>query len=248
MNDPDRCTILRVIEGLAADRALLVRTSTADRVADILRTHIIEGRFPPGTRLPEDEIGKQLGVSRNTLREAFRLLSHERLLAHELNRGMFVRESTAEDVVDLYRVRRIVECGAVGVITAPPPDLTRAAAAVTDGERALAEESWRALGTANLRFHQELVALAGSTRADELMSRVLAELRLVFHVMVDPRTFHEPYLVRNRAVLERVRAGDGAGAATELAAYLLDAEQQLVAAFTAQRRAPVDAPGGAGPR
>src|SRR5919197_3921789 len=97
------------LTGLADDRALLGRTSTAERVADILRGRIADGFFPPGTRLSEDSIGGALGVSRNTLREAFRLLTHERLLSHELNRGVFVRKLSVQDVVDLYRVRKIVE-------------------------------------------------------------------------------------------------------------------------------------------
>lgn len=98
---------------LADDRALLGRTSTAERVSDILRSRIAEGFFPPGTRLSEDSIGGALGVSRNTLREAFRLLTHERLLVHELNRGVFVRVLTVEDVEDIYRTRALVECAVV---------------------------------------------------------------------------------------------------------------------------------------
>jgi DNA-binding GntR family transcriptional regulator len=217
-----------VIEGLAADRVLLSRTSTAERVAGILRARIIEGYFPPGTRLAEDSIGSALGVSRNTLREAFRLLSHERLLTHELNRGMFVRTLTVEDVVDLYRVRRIVECGVIRTIAGPHPGLDAVAAAVSDGEDALRSHDWQNLGTANLRFHQALVALAGSPRADELMSGILAELRLVWHVMADPKRFHEPYLARNRQIQEQLQRGDGQGAADALDRYLHDAEDQLV--------------------
>ena len=231
-----------VDDGLAADRALLGRTSTAERVAAILRTRIIEGYFPPGTRLAEDGIGNALGVSRNTLRESFRLLSHERLLTHELNRGMFVRTLTVEDVVDLYRVRQLVECGVVRGVTGHVPGIVQVAAAVEDGEVALRERQWQALGTANLAFHQALVALAGSRRSDELMSGLLAELRLVFHVMADPRRFHEPYLTRNREILERIQAGDGPGAAEDLAVYLRDAEEQLVQAF-AERRAAGEATG-----
>jgi DNA-binding GntR family transcriptional regulator len=219
------------IEGLATDRALLSRTSTAERVAAILRTRIIEGYFPPGTRLAEDAIGNALGVSRNTLREAFRLLSHERLLTHELNRGMFVRTLTVEDVVDLYRVRRLVECGVIRTITGPHPGLAAVAAAVADGESALRDREWQALGTANIKFHQALVALAGSPRSDELMSGILAELRLVFHVMADPQRFHEPYLARNRQILQQLELGDGPGAADALDVYLHDAEDQLVRAF-----------------
>jgi DNA-binding GntR family transcriptional regulator len=223
------------VDGLAADRALLTRTSTAERVAAILRSRISDGFFPPGTRLAEDSIGNALGVSRNTLREAFRLLSHERLLVHELNRGMFVRTSTVEDVMDVYRVRRIVECGVVRALRDPVPSLADVAAAVEEGEAAVHREDWRALGTANLRFHQELVALAGSPRTDELMSGVLAELRLVFHVMADPRRFHEPYLARNREILDRLRAGDGPGAAEDLEAYLREAEAQIVKAYALRR-------------
>src|SRR6266545_2839367 len=176
---------------LESDRALLDRLSRADQVADILRTRVLQGYFPPGERLAEGAIGSALGVSRNTLREAFRLLTHEGLLVQELNRGVFVRVPTVDDVVDIYRVRKLVECQAV----------------------------------------------RGSTRIDALMQRLLAELRLVFHVMADPRRFHEPYLARNRELFELIRAGDGPGTERALGAYLDDAERQLVQAYTDGRRA-----------
>lgn len=217
--------------GLEADRALLGRTSTAERVADILRVRIAEGFFPPGARLTEDAIGAALRVSRNTLREAFRLLTHERLLVHELNRGMFVRMLTVADVVDLYQVRKLIETAVVGDAGASPRRLNEVAAAVHAGEQALAAGDWRALGTANITFHQALAALAGSPRIDELMRGLLAELRLVFHVMADSRRFYEPYLTRNREILTRLEAGDPSGAAQLLAKYLDDAEEQLVTAY-----------------
>lgn len=228
---PGRRSSQEVPPGLEADRALLGRTSTAERVADILRIRISEGYFPPGSRLTEKTIGDALGVSRNTLREAFRLLTHERLVEHELDRGMFVRVLSVGDVVDLFRVRKLVECAAVRGVGDSPRGLHALAAAVADGERALDSRDWQALGTANIRFHQALAALASSPRVDELMRGVLAELRLVFHVMADPRRLHEPYLARNREILNRLEAGDPTGAAGLLATYLDDAEQQLVAAY-----------------
>lgn len=196
------------LTGLADDRALLGRTSTAERVSDILRGRIAEGFFPPGTRLSEDSIGGALGVSRNTLREAFRLLTHERLLVHELNRGVFVRVLTVEDVEDIYRTRCLVECAVVRGLGEPPYGLDALAEVVEDGQRAAREGDWKAVGTANIHFHRELVALAGSARTDELMRSVFAELRLAFHVVDDPRRLHEPYLARNRQILQALQAGD----------------------------------------
>ncbi|MGW1513943.1 GntR family transcriptional regulator [Streptomyces sp. NPDC002394] len=217
--------------GLTDDRALLGRTSTAERVADILRTRIAEGYFPPGARLSEESIGGALGVSRNTLREAFRLLTHERLLVHELNRGVFVRVLAVGDVDDIYRTRRLVECAVVRGLGQPPFDVDGLAAAVAEGEAAARADDWTGVSTANIHFHRELVALAGSARTDELMRGVLAELRLAFHVVDDPRALHEPYLRRNREILDALRAGERASAERLLARYLDDSRTRVAAVY-----------------
>ncbi|WP_030946661.1 GntR family transcriptional regulator [Streptomyces sp. NRRL S-646] len=219
------------LTGLADDRALLGRTSTAERVSDILRGRIAEGFFPPGTRLSEDSIGGALGVSRNTLREAFRLLTHERLLVHELNRGVFVRVLTVEDVEDIYRTRRLVECAVVRGLGDPPYGLDALAEVVEDGQRAAREGDWKGVGTANIHFHRELVALAGSARTDELMRSVFAELRLAFHVVDDPKALHEPYLARNQQILQALEAGNRAEAEKLLAVYLEDSLERVVEVY-----------------
>ncbi|MDN0196321.1 GntR family transcriptional regulator [Streptomyces sp. S.PNR 29] len=219
------------LTSLADDRALLGRTSTAERVSDILRSRIAEGFFPPGTRLSEDSIGGALGVSRNTLREAFRLLTHERLLVHELNRGVFVRVLTVEDVEDIYRTRGLVECAVVRGLGEPPYDLQALAEAVADARRAAREGDWKAVGTANIHFHRELVALAGSERTDELMRSVFAELRLAFHVVDEPRSLHEPYMARNIEILGALQAGDRDTAEQLLAVYLADSLERVVEVY-----------------
>jgi len=219
------------LQGLAADRGLVTRKSTAERVAGVLRKRIAEGFFLPGGRLSEQDIGNALGVSRNTLREAFRLLTHERLLAHELNRGVFVRIPSVEDVVDIYRVRKIVECAAVRGVREKPPTFAKIAEKVDTGDAAANGGRWQDLGTANIWFHLELAALSGSERVDELMGRLTAELRLVFHIMAEPRRFHERYLPRNHEILDRLAVGDGLGAEQLLVKYLEDAEEQLVDAY-----------------
>ncbi|MGI5289136.1 GntR family transcriptional regulator [Nonomuraea polychroma] len=223
-----------VVADLSQDRPRLGRSSTAERVADILRDRISEGFFRPGQRLSEETISEGLGVSRNTLREAFRLLGHERLLDHKLNRGVFVRLPSVEDVLDLYRVRRVLEGAAV---RRPPSRKALAVVreAMRDAERAAAKDDWQGVGTANIRFHQALVSLNGSPRIDELMRQLLAELRLVFHVMENPRAFHEPFVDRNRTLLELIEAGKPDEAAAYLDDYLDHAEELLVHAYEPNR-------------
>ncbi|MEU3192502.1 GntR family transcriptional regulator [Streptomyces sp. NPDC006992] len=219
------------LSALAADRGLLGRTSTAERVAAILRERIAQGAFPPGIRLSEERICTALGVSRNTLREAFRLLTHERLLVHRLNRGTFVRVLSDTDIEDIYRVRHLIECAAVRGLGAPPYDVSEVRAAVSAGERAAAEGRWQECSTANIRFHQALAGLAGSARTDEMMRGVLAELRLAFHIMGDLRRFHDPYLTRNQEIVRALEAGDATGAERLLDTYLADSLRQLLDAY-----------------
>lgn len=220
--------------GLEQDRALLDRTSTANRVADILRQRIMEAHFRPGDQLSEEKITTGLGISRNTLREAFRLLTHEKLLVHRLNRGVFVRELNIEDLSDLYRVRRVIECAAVRRAGDIPRNVVeRLREAVADAERAAAAGRWPDAGTANLRFHEAIVSLLGSPRIDEMMRRVWAELRLVWHVIDDPRLIFEPYVKPNRKILEHILASDIDGAEKEVYDYLVKAEDQFVTAYSA---------------
>jgi len=220
------------VDRLAVDRAALDRGSTAERVAEVLRARITEGVLAPGTRLSEEALTAALGVSRNTLRESFRLLGHEGLLVHELNRGVFVRLPTVDDVVDLYRIRRILELAAVqSAVAAKPGMLDRIRAAVESAEAAATSGDWVRVGTEDMRFHQAVVGLAGSPRVDETMRRVLAELRLVFQMVQTPRELHEPYLRQNREIYQLLAVGQTLTAAAALASYLDAAERQLVDAY-----------------
>ena len=217
---------------LSRERPALTHTSTAGRVTDILRTHITQGLLPPGTRLSEEAIGRALGVSRNTLREAFALLCHERLAVHHMNRGIFVPTLTRADVSDIYTLRRLVEGGAARLAdTADPAARQAVCDAVDSAEAYAAAGQWLDVRTEDLRFHQAIAGLVGSSRVDELMRRALAELRLIFYAMDSPEQFHRPYLERNRSIAESIMHGDGETAERDLLRYLVDAEAQIIAAY-----------------
>lgn len=207
------------------------RTSSAERVADVLRSGITEGHLHPGSRLSEELLSGVFGVSRNTLREAFRLLTHEGLLVHRLHRGVVVAELDEDAVVDLYRIRMIVEVQVVrGLTKVDPEGLRRLFADIEAAERAARLGEWTDVGTANIHFHQHLVGLANSARLEEISRRVLAELRLAFHVAGE-KELYESFLPRNRELVALLEAGDTDSAATQLEQYLRDSRADLLAAY-----------------
>lgn len=208
------------------------RDSTASRTADALRTAIIEGRFQPGQRLSEEPVRAELQVSRSTLREAFRLLIRERLLVHELSRGVFVRELTMTDISDLYHVRRVLECAAVRQVEVLTPAGLRAlGAAIDDGRAAAQQRQWGLVAAASIRFHEALVALAGSERLNGLIRQVLAEFRLAYAFMSDTRVFHLRFLDWHVEIADAVRAGELERAASMLDEYLRAAERAVLASY-----------------
>ncbi len=215
----------------------------AERVAAVLRREITEGELAPGTQLSEERLVARLSISRNTLREAFRLLTHDGLLVHRLHRGVFVPELDEDDLVDLYRLRRTIECAVVRSLTSvDAPRLGRVRAAVEAAGAAASRDDWTGVGTANMHFHQCLVELGGSRRINEVTRRLLAELRLVFHAVASPEVLYGAYVGRNRALLDLLVAGQAEQAAEDLRQYLRDSEEQLLSVYRARRdAAPVTA-------
>ena len=88
-----------------------------------------------------------------------------------------------------------------------------------------------AVGTANMQFHRDLVALARSPRTDQVAERLLAEIRLAFHAVASPQRLHETYVGRNRALLDLLVAGEFQQAATQLEEYLHDSLSELLDAL-----------------
>ncbi|GGU47171.1 GntR family transcriptional regulator [Nocardioides albus] len=205
---------------------------TGERVADLLRSYLTEGRILPGTRMSEEAFARALSVSRNTLREAFRLLAHEGLLVHKFNRGVFVRELTSADISDIYQFRKMVELGAIRQHRSHTPTRLHAVRlAVTNGLVAAEQDDWRAVGTANMNFHMAITALAGNDRMNATMRQLLAEMRLAFVLMQPIKDFHSPHLALNVEICELLERGNWTAAADRLDAYLDTACQQLLTAF-----------------
>jgi DNA-binding GntR family transcriptional regulator len=214
-------------------------SSTTDRVTDLLRERILEGELRPGSPLREMSLAGDLDVSRNTLREGLRLLAAEGLVVLAPNKGASVRRLTAADVRDIYRVRRVIEVqAATGSALVDDEDFADMQAAVVAGERAEQARSWRAVGTASLRFHQALVATLGSVRIDEFFRTVLAQLRLAWSDSCDEQAFQQSWSERDRELYELLRQGRRSQSVGVLLVYLDDSEHQVLDELRKKRTKP----------
>src|SRR3954468_18288677 len=99
MNKPEHPPVIASIDRLGFSVAVSAR----------LRDMIVEGVLQPGTRLNERMLCEQLNVSRTPLREAFKTLAVEGLVALQPNRGAVVAQMSEPDIVQTFEVMEALE-------------------------------------------------------------------------------------------------------------------------------------------
>jgi DNA-binding GntR family transcriptional regulator len=95
--------------GRGPAKAAPLRRTMAAVVADRLRTMILQGELPPGDRVVVQPLADAFGVSQIPIREALRQLQAEGLVINEPQRGVTVAPMSAQDLLDLYDFRRLIE-------------------------------------------------------------------------------------------------------------------------------------------
>jgi DNA-binding GntR family transcriptional regulator len=209
----------------ALDGLEVRRTTTAQQLADGLSERIMAGAFGPGDRLRESAIAAELGVARNTIREAVRILELTGLVRYEVNRGAVVIAPTQENVEALYTARERLETAAVA--RTPRPEQMEAITKAFDELVAAAETGDKSrIVDRDLAFHQAIVALLDSSRLDEFFAGLTQELR--FYLTVLSRSESPDQVVaEHRLILDALCAGDRDRAVAEVRAHIETSVEQL---------------------
>jgi DNA-binding GntR family transcriptional regulator len=209
--------------------------SLALKVAERIRQMLIAGQYRAGEKLSEQQVSQQFEISRNTLREVFRILTSQRLLVYVPNRGVFVAAPDEAAVIDLYRVRSIIQRGAILLATKAHPAVAQMRSLATEAKKAGDAGDWSTVGTLNMAFHRSMVDLCDSERLSAWFDLVLAELRLIFGQVGDGPHLHEPFTAMNEALVAKLEQGDVQGALAELESYLFTSERAIHGAMQRKR-------------
>ncbi len=79
------------------------------RIADTLRAGIVDGTYPPGTRIRQEDLAARFGASRVPVREALRQLEYEGLVTVRANAGAWVARLTLAECEEVYQMRERLE-------------------------------------------------------------------------------------------------------------------------------------------
>jgi DNA-binding GntR family transcriptional regulator len=181
-----------------------------------LLEEVLEGDLKPGQILVESTLGQRFGVSRTPIREALRMLEQDGVL-ERVNRGMRVRETSAEEVLEIYGVRAILEAAAARDAASRRTDfdlvtLERIMDQMSEARGATPDE----MAAINRAFHRAIWQAARNRTLTDLLERLAVHLRRYPATTYRRTGRWEEALEEHRLILESIRAGD-ADAAAEVA-------------------------------
>src|SRR5436309_11418535 len=210
------------------ERSQIHRVSVADQVASILRQRILKGELRPGMPLQEVPLAASLGVSRNTMREATRILSLEGLLTRSIHRGVAVSQLSLKDVQEIYHLRRMLEIPAVLTAKTNDADVLPELKNAFEGyEQAAQDRDWVRAVEFDLQFHTLLIRFHRNRRLESFYQKLIGELRMGM-VLVD-RGHDDPgrLVPAHRKLYQLLSAGKLKQCAALLAQHLDYSESRL---------------------
>ena len=148
------------------DEPILVHQTIQESVVDHLRNMILMRRLSPGERLAQDELAKQLGVSRTPIREALHRLASEGLVTISPYRGASVAKFSLSDLEEIYAVRSALESHAAHLSAQRITDeeLEQLEGLLRQMEKAFREKDMPLLLEAHHQFHASVYAASKRKR------------------------------------------------------------------------------------
>lgn len=204
--NPDARTVIAERRGLSL--TMIVRRE--------LERMILTGELGAGERLNELALAQRLGVSRGPVREAARALERDGLVTSIVNLGVFVRQVSFEDAVELYELRAHI----VGYVcwrlaqTAREEEVAELRDLVERMDDAIRAEDAAAYYDLNLEFHNRVIEMSQCRKSAELYQSLVKEAHLFRR-----RSLMTPAAMRasnreHRRIVKAIRTGDAAAART----------------------------------
>jgi DNA-binding GntR family transcriptional regulator len=199
-----------------------------EQVADALRRAIFNGEIRRGEELTQEGVATRLGVSRMPVREAFLMLERDGLLILNSHRKAVVRGLTAEDIIEHYDIRSLLE-GEAAARACTCEDKTDIRSAYEQVERAGRMHDAAAFVEANLLFHRTIWEAAGNAYLVQLIEQLWNGLPPHLPELVPEQMDHS--LREHEEMVEAILYGNPAAARDATTRHIQRSMKQFLASF-----------------
>lgn len=198
-----------------------------ERVADRLREEIIKGWRAPGTALGEVELAEELGVSRNPIREAMRVLEAEGFVVSRPGRGVLVARIDEDEARGILEVRANLETLIARSAAARRTDEQLAALnrVMARAHEAMADDRLDTLAALNTEYHDLLAQASGNTVARRIIGDLMKKVAWMYSMDVANRACAS--WEEHAALLVAIEAGDIEAADRLMADHIANATKDF---------------------
>lgn len=172
-----------------------------------LKRIILGRQIPPGENLNEGELARALGISRTPVREAINRLEKEGLVEIIPQRGAFVVQFSAKDVLELFLIRENLE-GLAAKLAAERMDeknLAKLESCVQGFTEPFSKKDIKRYSREDFRFHQTIVSLSEAQRLINLISSLHDHIRMFRLTTVGLSGRMKTSLAEHREIIESFR-------------------------------------------
>lgn len=208
-----------------------------EAVAEGLREAILGSELTPGEPLTEAMLSERFDVPRPTVRSAVQLVMQDGLIRREPNRSVYVPRLSADDVRDLFVVRRMMELDAVATVVGRGTRPQEALRAQRMLESLDATDEWGDVVRYDFALHQALVDAAGSPRTSRIYTGISAEMRLALTQLRPIYDSPAEIAREHRVLLDGVLSGDREHALAATREHLDTSERLILGQLAEQDRA-----------
>jgi DNA-binding GntR family transcriptional regulator len=203
----------------------------AHGIAEQLKQLIHSGEIAPGERLNEAALALRMGTSRGPIREAIRMITGIGLVTAVPNRGVFVRQISVREMLEIYELRALLfgfaaQQAAEGITATQQREFEHLLQQMDSAcERGDADRYY----SVNLRFHTLVLELGRNRRAHQAYDDYVKELHLFRRSYFDAAGNMRRSNVEHRQIYEAIAAGSTTRARSLAQKHVLEGRGRLLA-------------------
>lgn len=212
--------------------------SRSEAAYDLLRSAITDTVLQPGQRLREVDVSDWLGMSRTPVREAFRRLERDGLITFAPHKGMTVTVLDHGAVMELYRMREVLEGTAASLAAQHATDAEIAALQdMLDRESKMIDDA-KALAAHNFSYHNAIYAAAHNRYLLRSLNGLRDSMALLGETTYAVPGRVKTALEEHRLVVDAIARRDPVEADNAMRAHLRSAQRSRLHQMQEQTRPP----------
>lgn len=207
-------------------------------VHHVVRDKIVTQELKPGSKIIEEELAKEMGVSRTPLKIALGKLEKEGLVETISRKGTYVKRFSVKDIKDIYELRRVLEEfaveSAIGLISRE--QLEKMKKVSEDYRYFMKEGNMGSCLKSDTQFHELLIEASKNSKLSEVIKSFSLQVKSFEMGSLDINKRGEKTVKEHLAILDALTKGDSKLAKKLIREHITDAEEHILASLKAHNR------------